>query len=149
MSDIETIKTLREETGAGIMDVKEALTEADGDIEKARALLKERGLEIAKKKAGRDIREGVVHAYIHNNDKVGVLLTLYCETDFVARNNEFKELANDIAMHIAAMDPSSSEELLEQPFVKDVSMTVGELITEATAKIGERIELGSFVRYAI
>ena len=120
------IKKLRGLTGSGILDCRNALEEADGDSTKAQAILREKGLASAAKKATRTAAEGVVESYIHNGSRVGVLLELNCETDFVARTDEFRTLAHDIAMHVAAMDPEtvSSEDgqdsetsLLGQPFV--------------------------------
>jgi elongation factor Ts len=105
MIEATTVKKLREETGAGIMDAKKALEESDGDFEKAKLYLKEKGLAIQKKKAGREASEGTVATYTHTDNKIGVLVELNSETDFVAKNEEFQELAHDIAMHITAMDP--------------------------------------------
>ena len=105
MADANDIKNLRAQTGAGVMDVKNALEEAGGDAEKAKEILRKKGAAIAAKKGDRQAKEGVVVSYIHAGNKVGVLLKLYCETDFVAKTDEFKILANDVAMHIAAMDP--------------------------------------------
>ncbi len=194
MSQIELIKKLRAATGAGMMDVKKALEDAGWDEEKAIELLRERGAMKAAKKAGREAREGLVTSYIHHNQRLGVLLEINCETDFVARNEEFQKLARDIAMHIAMMAPKyvSKEEipeeelkkeleiykkaaiaegkpehiaekiaegrlkkyiqevvLLEQPFVKDDKMTVGELIQQAIAKIGENIVVRRFCRFEL
>lgn len=101
----QQVKELRAKTGAGVVDAKEALQETDGDSEEAITLLQKKGAAIAAKKANRQANEGIIEAYIHNNNRVGVLLELNCETDFVAKNEEFKELAHDLAMHIAAMDP--------------------------------------------
>ena len=115
---LEKIKKLREKTGAGIVDIKKALTEAEGNEEKAIEILRERGLEKASKKSDRETQEGVVVSYIHSNGRVGAMVKLLCETDFVARNDEFKALATDLAMHIAAMNPQCvkpgevSEELI-------------------------------------
>lgn len=106
MSQMETIKRLRERTGAGIVDIKRAFDEAAGDEAKAIDILRKRGQDKALKKGERDTHEGVVVSYVHGNNRVGVLLKLYCETDFVARNDEFKELAYDIAMHVAALAPT-------------------------------------------
>lgn len=102
---INKIKTLRERTGAGVVDVKKALGEAGGDERKAVEILRANGHSKALKKAGREAKEGVIGCYVHSNNKIGVLVQLFCETDFVARNSEFQELAKDIAMHIAAMNP--------------------------------------------
>lgn len=104
-SDIQKIKQLREETGAGMMDVKKALDESGGDVEEARRILRERGQAAADKKSSREAGEGLVEAYIHFNGRVGVLVEVNCETDFVARTPEFKEFARNIALHVASMDP--------------------------------------------
>ena len=130
----EQIKQLREETGLSIAQCRFALEEADGDKTKA--------IEILKKNAS-----GI--AYIHAGDTVGVILELMCETDFVAKNPEFKAVAKDIAMHIAAMNPDTSEELLLQPFIKDSSRTIADLVNGTVQKFGERTELGRFARYSV
>ncbi|MCA9351875.1 elongation factor Ts [Patescibacteria group bacterium] len=146
---VEQIKALREETGVSIGKCKEALTEASGDMEKARELLRDISAKAAAKKADRELGAGVVASYIHSNNTIGVLIKLACETDYVAKNDDFMTLANDIAMHIAAMGTESIEELLEQPFVKNPDVTIMKLIEEATLKIGERIEVAEFVRYTV
>lgn len=198
MADITAaaVKQLREKTGAGMMECKNALKEADGNEEKAIDILRERGLASAKKREGRIAAEGIVGSYIHMGGKVGVLVELNCETDFVARGEEFQQLVKDIAMHVAAAEPRyvSREEvpadvlekereiaraqakndpkmagkpeqviekivdgrinkyyeetvLNDQPFVKDPSKTVAELVTEKIAKTGERITVRRFTRY--
>jgi elongation factor Ts len=190
------VKSLREKTGAGMMECKNALTETGGNEEQAIELLRKRGLASAKKKEGRIAAEGAVGSYIHMGGKVGVLVEVNCETDFVARGEEFQQLVKDIAMHIAAAEPRfvTREEvpadaldkereiaraqakndpknankpdqvidkivegrlnkfyeeavLLDQPFVKDPAKTVGDLVTEKTAKTGERISIRRFSRY--
>jgi elongation factor Ts len=146
---IEQIKQFRQKTGFSIMECKRALEEAEGDEKKALEILEKKGAEKAAKKAEREAKQGLVEAYIHNNGKVGALLELNCETDFVARNEEFKNLAHDLAMHIAAMNPQDLEELLSQPFVKDEQKTIDDLIKEAIAKLGENIKIGKFVRLKI
>ena len=143
------IKALREETGVSIMKCKQALTEASGDMDTARELIRDLSAKAAAKKADRDLGAGIVQSYIHPNNTIGVLVNLGCETDYVARNEDFIALANDIAMHIAAMMPESISDLVEQGFVKDPETTIGKLLEEATLKIGERIEVTEFVRYAI
>ncbi len=188
------VKRLREMTGAGVVDAKKALDEAGGDESVAADLLKKRGQAKALKKSDREAKEGIVASYIHSNARIGVLVKLLCETDFVARNESFVSLGRDIAMHIAAMNPRvvSPEEvsgdevekeraiwleqlatekkpesikqtilvgkekkfreemaLLTQPFVKDPSKTVGDIVTESIAKIGERIQIGGFVRFEL
>jgi len=149
MITIEEIKTLREETGLSIMECQKALEEADGNKDNAIELLKKKGAEIAIKKSGRALGAGVVIAYIHTGETVGVMLELLCETDFVAKNPEFKSVARDIAMHIAAMNPSDITVLLEQPFIKDIGQKISDLINNTVQKFGERTEVGRFVRFSI
>lgn len=142
------IQKLREITGAGVMECKRALEEANGDFEKAKAVIFERGLAKAEKKSDRSTGAGVLETYVHNG-RVGVMLELKCETDFVARNEMFKELAHNLAMHIAAMDPQTVEELASQNYVKDESITVDDFIKDYISKIGENIKVGKFCRYEI
>ncbi|MEK7461534.1 MAG: elongation factor Ts [Patescibacteria group bacterium] len=149
MISTEEIKVLREETGLSIMECRKALEEAGGDKNKAIALLKKRGAEIAKKKGDRTLGAGVVVAYIHAGNTVGVMLELLCETDFVAKNPEFKSVARDIAMHIAAMNPTEKALLLGQPFIKDPEQKISDLIHNTVQKFGERTEVGQFVRFSI
>jgi elongation factor Ts len=189
----ELVKELRERTGAGFMDCKNALTEADGDLDKAIALLRERGLAAAAKKSGREAREGLVSSYIHTGGRVGVLIEVNCETDFVARTDEFQKLVRDLAVQVAGLAPLYVDQesvpvdaleakqaellkdeavqkkpeniraqivegqlkkwyaqvcLLDQPF-RDEERTVGELVTERIATIGENIRVRRFVRYAL
>ena len=144
----ELVKQLRNETGAGVMDCRKALEEAQGDLDKAREIIQEKGLLKATKRAGRNTGAGVLETYIHNN-RVGVLLELRCETDFVARSNEFKKLAHDLVMHIAALNPKDLETLLEQPFVKDDSQTIDQLVKGVAAKTGENTQIEKFCRYEI
>ncbi|MBU1289972.1 translation elongation factor Ts [Patescibacteria group bacterium] len=149
MISMEQIKQLREETNVSVMECKNALEEAGGDMKKALEILKEKGKAKALKKAGREAKQGLVEAYIHNNGKIGVVLELNCETDFVARNEDFKALAHDIAMHIAAIAPKDKEELLQQPFIKDEKQKIEDLINGAIAKLGENIRIGEFSRLEI
>ena len=190
----QAVKELRERTGAGMMECKSALTEAGGDMEAAIDLLRARGAAKAAKRAEREAREGAVGSYIHMGGKIGVLVEVNCETDFVARNDAFQALVRDVAMHIAAANPVAirredfpadmvereravyreqmresgkpeqiwdkivdgkiekffaEQALLEQPFVKNPDLTVGQLITEAAAKTGEKIEVRRFTRFAL
>ena len=190
----EMVKDLREKTGAGIMDCKRALSEAGGDMDKALDILRQKGLAIAAKKAARETKEGLISSYIHAGGRIGVLVEVNCETDFVARNPEFQELVKDIAMQIAWSNPSylKREEvppsilekereiyraqaretgkpehviekivdgkiekflndscLLEQPFIKDSSVTLSDLILQKIAKTGENISVKRFVRYQL
>jgi len=195
MADIsaEQVKELRERTGAGFMDCKKALTEADGDLDQAIVLLREKGLAAAAKKAGRDAREGLVSSYIHTGGRVGVLIEVNCETDFVARTDEFQKLVRDLAVQVAGLAPLYVDQeripadvlaarkaelladeatqkklegirpqivegqlkkwfslvcLVDQPF-RDEERTVGELINEKVATIGENIRVRRFIRYAL
>lgn len=145
---IQDVQKLRGETGAGVMDCKRALEEAKGDFEKAKAIIREKGLTKAAKKSERETGAGYLESYIHAG-RLGVLLELRCETDFVARNEKFKKLAHELAMHIAAMNPESVEELLGQPFVKDEKETVENLVKQTIAELGENIEIARFTRYEI
>lgn len=188
---LEVIKKLRQQTGAGMVDIKKALDEAGGDEAKAIEILRKQGSAKAVKKADREAREGVIASYVHSNMRVGVIVKLLCETDFVARNEDFQQLGRDIAMHVAAMNPQyvrpeevtqeavakekeiwreqlanegkpeamlekimegkekkfrEEAALLTQPFVKDPSITVGDLIAQNIGKIGENIQIGGFSR---
>ncbi|MCA9370291.1 translation elongation factor Ts, partial [Candidatus Woesebacteria bacterium] len=139
----------REETGAGMLDCKKALDEAGGDFVQAKEVLRKQGLARAEKKADRETKEGYIASYVHANNKVAALVELLCETDFVARNEEFQALANNIALHVTALAPETVEELLAQEYVKDPSTTVEELIKGLSGKIGEKFVLHRFVRYAV
>ena len=190
----QAVKELRERTGAGMMECKNALTETGGDMEAAIDILRARGAAKAAKRAEREAREGAIGSYIHMGGRIGVLVEVNCETDFVARNDEFQALVRDIAMHVAAANPVAirredfpaemvereravyreqmkesgkpehiwdriidgkidkfyqEQALLEQPFVKNPDQTVGQLITEVSAKTGEKIEVRRFTRFAL
>src|ERR1035437_139626 len=147
--DIKLIKQLREETQVSIADCTKALTEAKGDYEKAIVLLKKRGIERAEKKSDRTTGQGLVEAYIHQNGKVGVLLEILCETDFVARTEDFKRLAHEVAMQIAAMNPKDVETLLKQDYIRDGSVNIETLIKQIIGKLGENIVIKQFTRFEI
>lgn len=149
MITAEQVKNLRDKTGTSMMDCKKALEDSKGDEAKALSALKEKDRLTAMKKSERKAEQGIIEAYVHNNKKVGVLLELKCETDFVARNNEFKELAHDIAMHIAGMESKDTEALLEEPFVKNPEITIKDLIENKIGKLGENIQIGKFARYEL
>ncbi len=136
------IKKLREETSAGVMDVKKALEEANGNFDKARDLIRERGLAKAAKKADRETKEGFIGSYIHTTGKVGAMVSLLCETDFVARNDEFQKLGRELAMQVASMRPENIQELLEQDYIRDPKYKVGDLVKELSGKIGENVQVG-------
>lgn len=159
------VKALRERTGAGIMECRNALAESGGDVDRAIALLRERGIARAAKKADRAANQGLVEPYIHAGGRIGALVELNCETDFVARNEQFRTLAHDIAMQVAATNPgavdsaggagavvASDEDdlpLLDQPFIKDPKRTIGDLINEHIASLGENIVVRRFVRFEL
>ena len=159
------IKDLREATGAGVMDAKRALEEADGDAKKATAILREKGAAAAAKRADKETKNGVVANYIHLGGRIGVLVELNCETDFVANTEDFRALANLIAMQVAAMNPlviaiedrtaemegSPNEEvvLLSQPYIKESSRSIGDLIKDVVAKTGENVRVRRFVRFEL
>jgi elongation factor Ts len=147
--NIDLVKQLREKTGISIAECKKALESASGDMGKALEVLKERSLAIADKKSGAEVGEGIIEAYIHGNAKIGALLELNCQTDFVARSPEFKGLARDLAIHIAAASPEDINSLLVQPFIKDPSRKIQDLITEHIAKIGENIKVSRFTLYQL
>ena len=154
----ELIKELREITGAGIMECKKALEDAVGDLTRAQQLIKERGLALAEKKAGREASQGVIDSYVHAG-RIGALIELNCETDFVARTADFKTLAREIAMQVAATNPSriSAQEpstdgdvpLLDQPYIRDASKTVQELVNETIAQVRENIVIRRFARFEL
>ncbi len=151
-------------TGAGIMDSKRALEEADGDVEAAQKLLREKGIASAAKKASRDTNEGLVESYVHSGGRVGAMVELNCETDFVARTDDMKSLAHDVAMQVAAMSPKYMDEdaipedeeaspqevcLLSQPFIRDNGLTVQDIVNETIAKVGENVRVRRFSRFSL
>ena len=144
---IGEVKKLREKTGAGIADCRKALEESGGDFRKAEELLKSRGAQIASKKADRATGQGMVETYIHAGGKVGTMVEVNCETDFVAKTEEFKNLAHEVAMQVAAMDPKDVEELSKQEYIRDSSKTIDDLIKEIIAKVGENIVIRRFIRF--
>ena len=145
----DEVKRLREETGAGVMDCKRALEESKGYFERAKALIKERGLAKAQKKSDREAKEGIVEAYVHAGGRIGAMVEVSSETDFVARNPEFRELAKELAMQVAAMDPKDVDELLEQTYIRDASKKVGELVTGIAAATGENVRVRRFKRFQL
>jgi len=158
------VKELREQSGAGIMECRNALLEVEGDIEKARQILKERSLVKAQKKVARSASQGVIESYIHTGSHIGAMVEVNCETDFVARTDEFKKLAHHLAMQVAAICPQfvSREEipeeadiepesacLLLQPYIKDPDKTIQDIINETIAKVGENIKVSRFARFEL
>jgi len=146
MATVNDIKKLRQETNAGIMDCRKALEESKGDLKKAAEWLRKKGIEKADKKAGRETGAGMVESYIHATGKVGAIVEIGCETDFVARTPDFKKLTHEIAMQIASMDPKDVETLLKQEYIRDSSMTIHDLIKGLIAKVGENIVVKKFYR---
>jgi elongation factor Ts len=160
----QMVKELREQCGAGIMDCRNALASTKGDVDKALAILKEKGLVKAQKRAERATMQGLVESYIHTAGRIGALVEVNCETDFVARTDDFKSLVHDIAMQVAALAPKYiSEEdkpkddesapvevcLLSQPFIKDPTKTIKDLVVDTIAKTGENIKVRRITRYEL
>ena len=158
------IKELREKTGAGVMDCKKALTEAGGDQAKATLILRERGLSMAERKAHRSTEQGLVECYIHAGGRIGAMVEVICETDFVARTDDFRALARDLAMQVAATGPLvvSKDELspntegpveetclLNQPYIRDPSRTVQDIVNDVIAKTGENVRVRRFARFEL
>lgn len=145
----QDIKNLREKTGAAIMDCKKALEEADGDMKKAEELVKARGLAKAEKKSDRETKEGFIGSYVHTTGKIGVMVELLCETDFVGRNEEFQGLAREIALHLATSEVENVEDLLKEEYVRDASVTIEDLVKQLSGKIGEKLVVNRFVKYVV
>ena len=141
------VKELREKTGAGRMDCKKVLTETDGDLEKAAELLRERGIAKAAKKSGRIAAEGLVEAYISEDGKVGAVVEVNSETDFVAKNEEFQKFVMDVAKQVVEKNPATVEELLAQPSIAEEGKTVNEVLVNKIATIGENMSIRRFARF--
>ena len=146
---LEDIQALSDKTGFGVMDVKKSLEEAEGDVKKAEHILRARGATLAAKKADRVTNSGRIEAYIHGEGKIGVLVEVAAETDFVAKNPEFTAFVHDLALQIASMSPKDIDELLAQPFIKAPEKTVQDLVHEMVGKIGENLSIRRFVRYEL
>lgn len=146
---ISQIKKLRAKTGAGIADCRKALEETGGDFKKAEELVKSWGLDKAATKSDRAVGAGLVETYIHAGGKVGAMVEVNCETDFVTKTDEFKILAHEVAMQVAAMDPVNIEELLKQEYIRDASKTIEQLVKETIAKVGENIVIRRFMRFEL
>ena len=158
------VKELRQLTGVGMLECKKALEEVGGDLESAKEILRKKGAEVAVAKAARATEQGVISSYIHHNGRLGAIVELGCETDFVARTDDFRRLGQDIARQVAAYDPSylspdevadggdgsvKDQVLLLQPFVSDETLTIGDLIQQTIAKTGENIRVRRFVRFQV
>ncbi|OGY98302.1 MAG: translation elongation factor Ts [Candidatus Liptonbacteria bacterium RIFCSPHIGHO2_01_FULL_57_28] len=148
MSNTEALQKLREETGAGLVTCKKAFDEAGGDLEKAIAILREKGMAKVEKTAGRSAGAGFIYSYVHN-DRVGVLLDLRAETDFVVRSEPFKQLARELAMQIAAMGGETVEEVMDQDYIKDPSKKVSALVNDVIARVGEKVQIHRFSRLEV
>ncbi len=147
--NIDSVKKLREETGAGVMDAKKALEEANGVYEKAVEIIKAKGVEKAVKKSEREIKAGRVFSYIHGEGRVGAMIKIGCETDFVAKNSEFVKLGNELSMQAAAIEAENLEAFLDQDYMRDSSKKIKDLITETVAKTGENITLTEMARFEV
>mgnify|MGYP001576945255 CR=1 FL=1 len=145
----QQIKELRNKTNVSVMMCKRALEESEGDVEKAIEFLRKEGIKIAGEKASRALRAGIIDAYIHNNKQIGVMLELRSESDFVSRNDDFRALAHEISMHIAAFSPSDVSELMEQSYIKNPEITIKDYIQEHIQKFGENIDIVRFARYSV
>jgi elongation factor Ts len=143
------IKVLREKTGAGVMDAKRALEESGGDTKKAEAWIVKKGMKRAESKAERETANGLVYAYMHHNGKSGALVKLLCETDFVAKTDDFSGLAKELAMQVVSMQPKDVKDLMAQVYVRDGNITVEDLIKQVSGKLGENIKLESFERVSL
>lgn len=147
--DINLIKKLREETSCGVMDAKNALIESNGKYEIAKELIFKKGLARAEKRADREANEGIVYSYIHNGGKIGSMIVLTCETDFVAKTEDFSKVAKEIALQVSTDDYQDLESLLNSPYMRDESKKLSDIVAELSAKTGEKVELKKFVRFAI
>ena len=143
---LDDLKKLRAETQAGIADCRQALEDAKDDYSKAKKLLSERGLEKASKKEGKETSQGIISSYVHQTGKVGVLVELRCETDFVTRTDEFKNLAHELTLQVASMNPKNVAELLKSEYIRDPKISISELIKQTVAKVGENITVAKFTR---
>ena len=149
MKNTELLKKLREDTGLSYSECLKALNETKDDLKAAKELLKKRGLAFAEKKANREAKEGGIFTYVHHNKKIGAMIELRCETDFVAKNDDFVQLGTDIAMQIASLSPKNSKELYASEFVKDPAETIETLIKKYIFKLGEKIKIERFERYSL
>lgn len=147
--DLTLLKKLREETGISVSECRQALEDAKGDYKKALEILKKNAASKAAKKADRETGQGLIEAYVHSTGKVGAMVQVLCETDFVARTDEFKSLAHEIAMQVAAMQPESIDDLLKQEYIKDSSKTIEQMVKEAIHKTGENIVIKKIERFAL
>jgi len=146
---VDEIKKLREKTGCGVADCRQALEESGGDLKKAQRVLAEKGVSVAQKRAGKEAKQGLVEAYVHGDGKIGVMVEVNCETDFVARTDDFKKFVHELAMQVAAMNPKDVDELVKQPYIRDQEKTIEDLLKETLAKTGENIKIKRFCRFEL
>jgi elongation factor Ts len=149
MINLEDLKKLRELTSAGVSDCRAALEESNGNMDKAAEILRKKGIERAAKKADRQVKAGLIFSYIHHTGRTAAMVSLACETDFVAKTDVFQALGKELALHICASSPNSVEELLAQPYVRDASKSISELIKETIGKLGENIQVIDFKTLSI
>ena len=149
MISINNIKKLREKTKAGVMDCRKALEQAKGDMARAQELINKWGIIKSAKKEGRDTKSGLVHSYIHGDGKVGVLMELLCETDFVARTGDFQKLAHELCLQVASMDPQDTKELLNQDYIRNPKIKIIDLVKQEIGKLGENMIVSRFTRYQL
>ena len=147
--NMEKIKKLRDETGAGLLEIRNILEEVEGDFEKAKEKLMKNVASKAAKKSDRIVEDGLVYSYVHNSGKVGSLVLVGCETDFVAKTDDFQKLCKEIAMQICTEDYESVEDLLNAEYVRDPSKKIVDLVNETTAKVGEKVEIRKFVKFTV
>jgi elongation factor Ts len=147
--DIKVLKKLREQSGIALIDCRAALEQTSNNYEKAVEWLKKQGLEKAEKKQDRETRQGIIETYVHQNKRVGAMIEILCETDFVARTDDFKNLAHEVAMQVAAMNPKDIATLLKQEYIRDSATTIEKLIKTTIAKLGENIVVNNFIRFEI
>jgi elongation factor Ts len=145
MSTLDSVQKLREATGAGVMDAKKALDESKGDFDKAVEILHAKGQERAEKRAGREAGAGLIYGYVHN-ERIGVLVDVRAETDFVVRSEPFRDFVKEVALQIAAMGGATPEEVLAQPYVKDPAKTMRDLLIDLGSRVGENVKLNAFSR---
>jgi elongation factor Ts len=146
---IDLVKKIRVETGLSIMEIKAAVMEAEGDEKKAKQVLKKMGLKKVEKRAEKEVHQGRVATYTHGTGKIGVMVELLCETDFVAKNEEFLAVTKDLCLQIAAMNPETVDDLMEMEFIKDPNLKIKDLVTGLVAKFGENIKVGRMERFEI
>lgn len=147
--NMDQLKKLREETGAGVMDVRRALEESEGDERKARAWIKANALKTADKKSDRVTNEGYVATYVHTTGKIAAMVALSCETDFVAKTADFRELGREVAMQVASMNPGNVEELLAQAYIRDPKTTIRDLVKQLAGKVGENVVVKQIIRVTV